>query len=393
MKFSQDGKPLYYAWFAGMAPADDPKIVVVVMVPNVTFEGRDVGAASRRRSSGTICTSRSTQHDHQYGLMSATRRINVDLPLLVAARRCCRSTAWRSSSRPVRPTSSTVAQRAYKAQAIWMLVGVIGAFAVSRASVRFIEWMTVPLYVFTDAAARRRCSSASDRAPARRRARHGWLTIAGHRLGQPAEFAKLTVVLMLARVLAQNRVAPRSMIELWKPLVVAGIPLLLIMAQGDLGTSIVFVGIFFAMLFWAGVSWQLLRAAGEPGGQPDSRIRLADLGRVVPAAARARALVQAVPRRGTVRRRRQRDDGHRGPAALGAPEAVPAEPAARLPRSDGRSARQRLSRHSVAGRDRIGRLVRHAATSTARRSAWRSSPSSTPISSSPWSARSSDSSA
>src|SRR5581483_3496482 len=39
MRYDKNGKPLYYAWFAGMAPADDPKIVVVVMVPNVTFEG------------------------------------------------------------------------------------------------------------------------------------------------------------------------------------------------------------------------------------------------------------------------------------------------------------------------------------------------------------------
>ena len=39
MRFSPGGKPLYYAWFAGMAPASDPQIVVVVMVPNVTFEG------------------------------------------------------------------------------------------------------------------------------------------------------------------------------------------------------------------------------------------------------------------------------------------------------------------------------------------------------------------
>ncbi|HXD48973.1 MAG TPA: penicillin-binding protein 2 [Gemmatimonadaceae bacterium] len=38
-KKDANGKPLYYAWFAGMAPAEDPKIVVVVMVPNVTFEG------------------------------------------------------------------------------------------------------------------------------------------------------------------------------------------------------------------------------------------------------------------------------------------------------------------------------------------------------------------
>jgi penicillin-binding protein 2 len=39
MRYNKEGKPLYYAWFAGMAPAEAPKIVVVVMIPNVTFEG------------------------------------------------------------------------------------------------------------------------------------------------------------------------------------------------------------------------------------------------------------------------------------------------------------------------------------------------------------------
>ena len=39
MRYDKNGKPLYYAWFAGMAPAENPQIVVVVMVPNVTFEG------------------------------------------------------------------------------------------------------------------------------------------------------------------------------------------------------------------------------------------------------------------------------------------------------------------------------------------------------------------
>jgi penicillin-binding protein 2 len=39
MRLNAAGKPLYYAWFAGMAPANDPEVVVVVMVPNVTFEG------------------------------------------------------------------------------------------------------------------------------------------------------------------------------------------------------------------------------------------------------------------------------------------------------------------------------------------------------------------
>jgi penicillin-binding protein 2 len=39
LRHDKNGKPLYWAWFAGMAPADDPKIVVIVMAPDVTFEG------------------------------------------------------------------------------------------------------------------------------------------------------------------------------------------------------------------------------------------------------------------------------------------------------------------------------------------------------------------
>ncbi|HXT18775.1 MAG TPA: penicillin-binding protein 2 [Gemmatimonadaceae bacterium] len=39
LRKDKNNKPLYWAWFAGMAPAEDPKIVVIVMAPDVTFEG------------------------------------------------------------------------------------------------------------------------------------------------------------------------------------------------------------------------------------------------------------------------------------------------------------------------------------------------------------------
>jgi rod shape determining protein RodA len=91
-----------------------------------------------------------------------------------------------------------------------------------------------------------------------------WLTIGGMRLGQPSELAKLTVIVMLARVLAQRRDSPTSLLDLWKPALVVGIPWLLIMAQPDLGSGLVFIGIFFAMLFWAGVPWQLLALLASP---------------------------------------------------------------------------------------------------------------------------------
>ncbi len=151
---------------------------------------------------------------------------------------------------------------AWKRQLAWFVIGLAGAYAFSRASVRLIEWMTWPLYwlgivllvvtlVFGTGAG----TAASVK---------GWLTIGGVRLGQPSELAKLTVVLALAQVLSSRREPPKSLLELWKPALVVGVPWLLIMAQPDLGTGIVFIGIFFAMLFWSGVPWPLLLLIASP---------------------------------------------------------------------------------------------------------------------------------
>jgi len=70
--------------------------------------------------------------------------------------------------------------------------------------------------------------------------------------------------LMLAKVLASYRVKPKSLLDLVKPAVVVLVPWALVMAQPDLGTGLVFIGIFFAMLFWAGVSGTLLLFAASP---------------------------------------------------------------------------------------------------------------------------------
>jgi rod shape determining protein RodA len=194
--------------------------------------------------------------------MPPSRRINIDLPLVIVAGLLSiyglamvysagRTEVW------------TPARGAYRMQLVWLVIGLIAAFAVSRASVRLIEWMAVPLYgfsIFLLMLLKLGFGSGAGTA----KAVSGWLTIAGHRIGQPSEFAKLTVVMMLARVLAQYRTAPKSMLELWKPILVVAVPLILIIAQPDLGTGIVFVGIFFAMLFWAGVQWQLLLLLASP---------------------------------------------------------------------------------------------------------------------------------
>ena len=153
-------------------------------------------------------------------------------------------------------------ERIWKTQIVWFGLGLGVAFAISRTSVRLAEWAALPMYlgsiilllalfvIGTGAG-----TAASTKS---------WLAIGGIRLGQPSELAKIAVVLMLARVLSAERTAPTTLFGLWRPLAVVAVPWLLIMAQPDLGTGMVFVGVFFAMLFWSGVSWRLLVMAASP---------------------------------------------------------------------------------------------------------------------------------
>ncbi|HEV8409486.1 MAG TPA: FtsW/RodA/SpoVE family cell cycle protein, partial [Gemmatimonadaceae bacterium] len=148
-------------------------------------------------------------------------------------------------------------------QALWFGMGLVAAYLASRASIRMLDWITPYLYAAT-------CfvllllvfigkgfgTGASTKS---------WLAIGGFRLGQPSEIAKIVVVLMLAKVLAARRDAPKSLFDLWQPALVVGVPWMLIMLQPDLGTGLVFIGIFFAMLFWSGCSWQLLVLVASAG--------------------------------------------------------------------------------------------------------------------------------
>ena len=151
---------------------------------------------------------------------------------------------------------------AYKRQLAWFVIALVTAYAFTRGSLRLIEWMTWPIYAFSIVLLILTLAFGSGAGTAA--SVKGWLTIGGVRIGQPAEIAKLTVVLALGAALAGRREAPKTLVELWKPAVIVGLPWLLIMAQPDLGTGLVFIGIFFAMLFWSGVPWPLLVLVASP---------------------------------------------------------------------------------------------------------------------------------
>jgi rod shape determining protein RodA len=147
-------------------------------------------------------------------------------------------------------------------QFVWVGIGMVSAWIVFQVSPRLLEWLAPASYgfgllllvlvlVFGTGAGTAQGSKS-------------WLSIGGTQIGQPSEFAKVATVLMLARYLSSRKEPPRSLRDLLGPGIIVGIPFLLVMKQPDLGSAIVFVGILFAMLFWAGVRPRLLFLLASP---------------------------------------------------------------------------------------------------------------------------------
>ncbi|HXE58559.1 MAG TPA: rod shape-determining protein RodA [Gemmatimonadales bacterium] len=156
----------------------------------------------------------------------------------------------------------TQAAGVWQKQLVWMVAGVLAGWAAFKTSLRVLEWMAPGIYgvgiallLLTLAIGSGRGTAASSKS---------WIIVGGVALGQPAELAKLATVLMLARYLSSRREAPQSLWELIPACLLAGLPFLLVLKQPDLGSAIVFIGILFAMLFWAGVRPRLLFLLASP---------------------------------------------------------------------------------------------------------------------------------
>jgi rod shape determining protein RodA len=82
-----------------------------------------------------------------------------------------------------------------------------------------------------------------------------WVTIAGFKF-QPSEFAKVFMVVVLAKWFADRDV--RSPFTIAGGLAILAVPVGLVFKQPDLGTSLVFLGMFFGLAFVAGARlWHL----------------------------------------------------------------------------------------------------------------------------------------
>lgn len=132
----------------------------------------------------------------------------------------------------------------YGRQLIWILMALPVMFAITLIPYRSLRWLSIPLFGFSLI-----LLILVYAIPARHGV-HRWIPL-GFMYFQPSELAKLTFMMALAHYL-MYRDNYRRLTGLLAPFLLMTIPVGLILREPDLGTSLVFIPVLFAMLFAAG---------------------------------------------------------------------------------------------------------------------------------------------
>jgi rod shape determining protein RodA len=141
----------------------------------------------------------------------------------------------------------------YQRQLIWLLLALIAFVVVIHLPIRLLDFSAYLLYPLSLALLVLVLVVGASRMGAVRWFSFGPINLA------PSDIAKLALVLALARFFAYTKLPVRSKRRLVISAVLAVIPVMLVLKQPDLGTSLVFFVILFALWFWSGLSpWYLL---------------------------------------------------------------------------------------------------------------------------------------
>lgn len=137
----------------------------------------------------------------------------------------------------------------FEKQLVFVVISVIAFFIVYSLPTRFFKAAALPTYLLSILlllavmVIGRRVYGAKS-----------WLLVGS--LGfQPAEFAKIGTILMLAYFLSKPNTNLDSLKDIILSLAIGFIPVFLILLEPDLGTSLVFFVIILIMIFWKGISF------------------------------------------------------------------------------------------------------------------------------------------
>ncbi len=150
-----------------------------------------------------------------------------------------------------------VAKGVFYRQAFWMVIGFGALVLASRVPLRYLENVAIPLFLFSLVLLIFILLMGPVIGGARR-----WLVVGPFHL-QPSELAKVTFILVTANLLGRSLEEGRGLKAALGSFLVMTLPMVLVLREPDLGTSLVFVAVWVGMVFWYGLPGILLLGAGS----------------------------------------------------------------------------------------------------------------------------------
>jgi rod shape determining protein RodA len=142
----------------------------------------------------------------------------------------------------------------WSTQSIYLGVALVAGLLVCLFDYRFIQRMALPLYLLNIAAL-----IALNFVGHKAKGAESWFVLGPVRV-QPAEFMKIGVVLMLAKVYHDDfhpGDESYGLVRLWKPVLVTLVPFGLVLAQPDLGTALMIGLTSLTVILFGKVRWYL----------------------------------------------------------------------------------------------------------------------------------------
>jgi len=135
----------------------------------------------------------------------------------------------------------------YKQQIIWVIMAVLVIGAVISIPGRFFFGFAYVLFGLSLAFLLVTVMAGTSAKGAER-----WIVIAGLKF-QPSEFAKIGLLLALARYLSENTLSLERVSSFIVPSILIAVPFVLVLKQPDLGTAMVFIAMVIPMFYWGGL--------------------------------------------------------------------------------------------------------------------------------------------
>jgi rod shape determining protein RodA len=137
-------------------------------------------------------------------------------------------------------------------QSMWLVVGLVVMYIVTRidyviiaSHISIVYWASVLLLIYTDFTAQVVNGASS------------WINI-GSRGIQPSEFAKIAMLILVAKIIDEFEGDINNIKNLSKVLIYAAIPMILIVIQPDMGMTMITFFIMLGVVFIAGLNTKVI---------------------------------------------------------------------------------------------------------------------------------------